>query len=123
MLRVAAALVGILALCGSAHAAAAYVSGDGHEYTLRCTADGYELTSKYPVSRAVGTGAGTRYVTGKEKLYLGRSCDASHKLYGTGSWCWANGGFLATFPEQRFGFPRQELFCEPERDYSQSCQC
>jgi hypothetical protein len=56
-------------------------------------------------------------------LYLGRTCDAYHKLFGYGEWCWANGGFVATFDEHRFGFARQELYCEPERDYDLNCRC
>jgi hypothetical protein len=102
--------------------ATAYVA-DGHEYALRCTKDGYVLTSKYPVKRTIGSGTGTRYVSGREKLHLGRNCDAFTKLNGYGSWCWANGGFFATFGEWRYEFWRQELHCEPERDYELNCRC
>lgn len=109
-------------LCLSSTPSIAYVA-DGHEYDLTCTDDGYQLTSKYPVSRTVGSGAGTRYITERETLYLGRSCDAYLKPYGYGSWCWANGGFVAEFDEERIGFPRQELWCEPERDFDLNCRC
>jgi hypothetical protein len=116
--RVAASAL-VVAFAASAHA---YVS-DGHEYELRCTDDGYQLTSKYSVTRTVGSGAGTRYVSGREELYLGRSCDAYHKLFGYGEWCWANGGFFADFSRHRFEFWRQELWCEPRRDYDLNCRC
>lgn len=46
---------------------AAY-EADGHLYDLRCTKDGYELSSKYPVSRPTGSGAATRHVTAREKV-------------------------------------------------------
>jgi len=111
-----------LILVLSAGTSAAYVSG-GHEYSLQCNADGYQLTSKYPVTRTVGSGAATQYQSGIEKLYLGKSCDAFHKLFGTGDWCWANGGFIADFDGASFGFPRQELFCEPELFDTLNCRC
>lgn len=101
---------------------AAYVS-EGHEYTLRCNASGYELTSKSPITWMTGSGAGTQAVTGVDKLYLGRTCDAAHMVFGTGNWCWANGGFVAQFTDRRFSFPRQELFCEPPRQYEGECRC
>lgn len=101
--------------------AAAYVS-DGHEYDLACTAGGYVLTSKYPITRTTGYGAGTQYVKGREKLYLGRSCDAFAKLQGKGSWCWANGGFFVQFADHRFEFWRQELYCTPD-DFDLRCRC
>ncbi len=114
-------VVAMAITCSSAKAGA-YVS-DGHEYGLRCSKDGWELTSKYPVTRTVGHGAGTEYVAGTEKLYLGKSCDARHKVFGTGRWCWANGGFFADFESHRFEFPRQELWCEPEPEYGSNCNC
>ena len=116
----------ILAACilgaASLDAAAGYISG-GHQYDLACTKDGYQLKSKHPVSRAIGSGAGTRYITERETLFLGRSCDAYLKPFGYGSWCWGNGGFVAEFDEDRIGFPRQELWCERERDYEMNCSC
>jgi hypothetical protein len=109
-------------LAASTIAAEAYVS-DGHEYTLQCNDDGYVLASRYPVTRTVGRGQEMRTASGMERLYLGRSCDAFHKLHGEGQWCRGNGGFVATFPEHRFGFPRQELVCEPERAPHPGCEC
>ena len=105
-----------------ASGANAYVS-DGHEYSSSCNPDGYVLTSLYPISRAVGQGAMTKYVKGIETIYLGRSCDAFHPLYGSGTWCWANGGFVAEFAEARFGFARQELSCQAGSDPGNECLC
>ncbi|MCC1482321.1 hypothetical protein J1C52_11765 [Roseibaca sp. Y0-43] len=100
----------------------AYVSG-GHEYGLTCNPDGYVLTSRYPVARTKGFGAATQVVSGIEKLYLGKSCDAFHPIFGGGRWCWANGGFVAEFAEFRFGFARQELHCEAEPGLGLECLC
>lgn len=111
-----------LGLVGSSTGALAYTA-DNHEYDLTCTRDGYELRSKYPVSRTIGSGASTRVFTEKETLYLGRSCDALLKAYGYGEWCWANGGFVATFGDNQVSFPRQELFCDPAREYEMDCGC
>ena len=101
--------------------AVAYNSGEGHLYDLECRVNGYVLTSVYPVARQVGAGAGRELITEIEKIYFGRSCDAFHKLFGTGSWAWANGGFWADFPNHKFRFGGQELFCEPEPDYYLNC--
>ncbi|MFQ5622509.1 MAG: hypothetical protein ACE5FS_03840 [Paracoccaceae bacterium] len=106
----------------SACAAGPYVSEDGHRYQLVCNDDGVVLTSDQPVSRFVGQGAGTRVVTGIEKLYLGRSCDAWHELFGTGRWGWANYGFWAEFEARRFEFPRQEIICPAPRPYPGPCE-
>lgn len=106
-------------MVGSANA---YVA-DFHEWTLKCSEDGYELTSKYPVSRTTGYGAGTQVITEIEKLYLGKSCDAPHKVLGKGTWCWANGGFKATFDDHEIGFGRQELWCESGQEPQSDCGC
>lgn len=95
----------------SALPATAQVSAEGHFYETTCNASGYVLTSDYPVGRFFGTGAGTTVTTGREVLYLGTSCDAARDGWGAGTWCWANGGFVVTFPEDRIGFPRGELHC------------
>jgi len=103
----------LLFLTLNANMAFSYVSG-GHEYDLICNANGHALSSKYPITRTVNTegyGAATRYISGFEKLYLGRSCDALHSVFGEGEWCWANGGFGATFVDSGIWFARQELFC------------
>lgn len=103
--------------------ASAYMSGEGHEYEMTCNADGYSLQAVYPVGRFVGQGAGSRTVSEREVLSLGRSCDAHVKAFGYGQWCWANGGFRAEFPAGEISFPRQELYCEPEREYESNCRC
>ena len=119
--RTVLAAVAAIALTASAQAAN-YVS-DGHEYKLSCNANGYVLTSVNPIVRTTGSGAGTEQVKGTEIINLGKSCDASHKLFGTGKWCWANGGFRAEFEGHLFGFPRQELYCEPEPTFAGNCSC
>lgn len=116
-----AALAGLLAAM-AARPAPAYIA-DGMEYDISCNADGYVLTSKYPVTRMIGTGVATEAVPGIERIYFGRSCDAYHKLFGTGKWCWANGGFRAEFPDHTFGFGRQELSCPGAEAYDGDCGC
>ena len=96
---------------------------DGHIYDLSCNASGYVLQSRHPLVRTTGVGVGTRIHEGKETLYLGKSCDATHKLFGGGTWCWANGGFIAEFADHRFGFGRQELFCERLSLNDLDCRC
>lgn len=103
-------------------AAHAYVT-DGHEYDLQCNDDGFVLTSRYPVTHVIGQGHDIRPASDIDRLYLGRSCDAYHRLFGEGQWCRGNGGFVATFPQHRFGFPRQELVCESERPPYPDCGC
>lgn len=105
-------------LCIASFGVEAYLS-DGHEYDLKCTSDGYKLRSKHPVSRAVDGSA----VLEVEVLYLGKSCDAVHHLFGDGTWCWANGGFVAEFADHRFAFPRQELSCDRPTGYETNCRC
>lgn len=106
-------LIPVLMLALAATAAAAddiiHVSAEGHQYRYRLNSDGAVLTSLYPVARFEGTGAMTRVITGIETLYLGRDCDAYSKVLGSGSWSWANGGFLVQFPHHSIGFPRQEI--------------
>ena len=102
--------------------AAAYV-GDNHAWTLTCNASGYELTSKYPVSRFIEGGVNSTSTEEIEKLYLGRSCDAEHKVLGKGKWCWANGGFRAEFSSHSIGCPRQALSCPNEADAISGCEC
>ncbi len=88
---------------------APYTSADGHQYTYASNENGAMLESINPVSRFKGQGAGTRVVTGIEKLYLGKSCDAYSKVLGSGAWGWANGGFIVDFPKASVKFPRQEI--------------
>ena len=112
----------IVCLIFDASESFAYVS-NGHEYEGNCNTDGYVLKSKYPVTRTIGKGYKTEYVSGIEKLYLGRTCDAYHEIYGSGRWCWANGGFIAEFADARFPFARQELFCPSDEDLGLECVC
>ena len=102
--------------------ASAYFTDDT-EYEISCNADGYVLTSKQPVTRMVTTPVDAEPMVGIEKIYFGKSCDAFHKLYGKGKWCWANGGFLAEFPGRTFGFARQELNCPGAEAYQGNCGC
>lgn len=103
--------------------ALSYVSSDGHEYDATCNADGYVLTSLFPVARAVGHGAATHHIRGVETLYLGRSCDAYTKAFGHGQWCWANGGFVVEFTGLSVGFARQELYCAARESIGDNCRC
>ncbi|WP_179380718.1 hypothetical protein [Jannaschia marina] len=102
----AAALLAAMAL-----PAAAQVSAGGHIYSTACTASGYVLTSDYPMVRFIRTDTGPQALEGRETLYLGKSCDAARDGFSAGTWCWANGGFSADFPELSIGFPRQSPGC------------
>jgi len=86
-----------------------YISASGHQYRYSLNTDGAVLDSLYPVARFTGTGAMTQIITGIETIYLGRNCDAFSKVLGTGSWAWANGGFVVEFDAVKIGFPRQEV--------------
>ena len=100
-----------------------YVS-DNHSWSLGCNASGYALRSQYPVTRFHEAGAGSTVSQERETLYLGRSCDASHTVLGSGKWCWANGGFVVEFDNSaRMGFPRQELFCPNSDNDFLGCRC
>lgn len=114
----------ILLMLFAVKAGARELTSGGHIYEQTCNSAGFVLTSKFPVSRTVGNvGALQRQVVGIEKLYLGKSCDAFHKLYGYGEWCWANGGIRADFSEGGFGFPRQELYCATNDNLGSNCLC
>lgn len=118
-----AVFLSALVVVAAAQNATAYTSG-GHSYDLTCNDNGYALTSRYPVSRMIGSGASSQVFERIETLYLGRDCDAFHELFGAGNWCWANGGFTAQFQAFRYGFPRQELSCPDfERGFELNCRC
>lgn len=91
--------------------AVAYVSDEGHNYSAICTKHGVVLTSDATVTRQIGHGVGTDYWTGREKLFLGKQCDAMNQIFGKGTWGWANGGFFVTFEGKEITFGRQELYC------------
>ena len=123
MISMAKLLLGAgLATGGPSAAAQGYVA-DGTEYEISCNANGYLLTSKESVTRMTETPVDAEPVTGIEKIYFGRSCDAYHRLFGQGKWCWANGGFIAEFPAHTFGFGRQELNCRGAEPYQGNCGC
>jgi hypothetical protein len=100
-----------------------YVSSEGHQYLKTCNANGFKLTSQFPVARTIGAGAATEYVTDTETLLLGKSCDAYSETFKQGTWCWANGGFRVGFLEKEIGFPRQELSCAGRDGLGDACTC
>ena len=115
----------IILACVLATPAEAYVSSEGHEYISHCTKDGLVLQTEGTVTRTLENGANTQYVRGPETIYLGRGCDAYTKAWGYGTWAWANGGFVVTFPRYEYGFPRQEIYC-PKGDpqpFDEALQC
>lgn len=117
----------ITALLATPHVAAAQdyplYSSAGHEYNLSCNASGYVLKSTYPVARSSGQGAGFRFTSSTETLYLGKSCDAASAHFGDGKWCWANGGIRIDYENSFIGFPRQELSCDVAPDLALVCTC
>ena len=104
---------------------AEYVSSDGHSYNSSCNSNGHKLSSEYPVSRFIeGGGGASRIERGIEVFYLGKSCDVSNKVFGSGTWCWANGGFRIEFDDGALvGFPRQELYCSINDELGMDCRC
>jgi hypothetical protein len=101
------ALLAVVVFAVSPAAAQTYSTADGAEYELVCNTAGYVLT---PFDRSLAP------------LYLGKSCDAVAGEY-SGTWCWANGGFVADFGDLAVEFPRQELICNPAPDYVENCRC
>ena len=99
------------------------ISTAGHVYQMDCNADGYVLTSKNTVSRAVGEGVNTRYHTDIETIYLGRSCDAFSKILGGRMWCWANGGTTVELARLQVTFARPELVCPAIPNLNDGCRC
>jgi hypothetical protein len=80
-------------------------------------------TSKDSVTRMVDTPVDANPVTGSDRIYIGRSCDACYKIFGEGKRCWANGGFIAEFAKHTFGFGRQEPNCQGAEAYQGNCGC
>lgn len=104
-------------------ASADYI-GDNHTWKISCNASGYQLKSKYPVSRFVEAGVNSTTTEAIETIYLGKACDAQHKVLGKGKWCWANGGFNIEFEGgASIGFPRQELSCPNPANDVDGCGC
>ena len=89
---------------------ARWISSLGDAYTALENANGGILTSVYPKFWFVEAGANSHVEEGPDIIYFGKSCDAFHKVFGKGTFGWANGGFAVEFESgQRIGFPRQEL--------------
>jgi len=96
-----------------------YVGAMDNEYVgfdSKANKHGLVLTATGMLYTLKGFGAGTEYIPkGFSKrregmvVYLGKECDAYSKLYGEGSWSWANGGFVVEFKDKRIGFGRQEI--------------
>lgn len=123
MIGLRIAVISAALVTAIAPATAQYV-GDNHTWNLTCNSSGYQLKSKYPVSRFIENGANSRTTEGIETIFLGRSCDAQHTVFGKGKWCWANGGFSVDFAnDQSIGFPRQELSCPNPAYNVDGCNC
>lgn len=75
----------------------AYTSSDSEEFKIKYNNNGAVLISVKNTSK---------------KIYLGKDCDAVSKLYGKGTWAWANGGFIIEFKSKELGFARQEIDIE-----------
>jgi hypothetical protein len=84
------------------------ISADGDEFTVNYNSSGAVLTSVTEKTFLENNASGRSY---KEhlKLYLGKGCDAFSEVYGKGSWSWANGGFIVSYQQRTFSFPRQEI--------------
>ncbi|HAT86238.1 MAG TPA: hypothetical protein DCS30_10020 [Rhizobiales bacterium] len=93
--------------------------GENHVWVLNCNSHGYKLKSKYPLS---WYDENYRYHEKRVTLYMGKTCDASTVSFGKGTWCWANGGFVADLVKRRIGFPRQELICDAQ-SLPMKCRC
>lgn len=90
MFRNKPVLASILILCAPL-LSAAYIDADGNTYQPTTNAHGMALKSP------------------KATIFLGKSCDAFSRVYGKGTWGWANGGFQAKFRKATISFPRQEI--------------
>jgi hypothetical protein len=85
----------------------------GDKFDLKYNAHGAVLTSqstKHFVETPRGkSGAETKVVSRKIKLYLGADCDAASNMHQNGTWGWANGGFSVEFPDVTYSFYRQGI--------------
>lgn len=104
---------------GLAQDAPADYVGENHVWVLNCNSHGYKLKSKYPLS---WYDENYHYHEKRVTLYMGKTCDASTVSFGKGTWCWANGGFVADLVKRRIGFPRQELICDAQ-SLPMKCRC
>jgi hypothetical protein len=122
--------ISTLALLAFMSSAEAFVSHEGHRYDYTCNEHGMVLKSAFPVSRFIEGGAGSKVIEETEIIYLGKNCDARHRLFGNGRLRWANGGFWVNFDNvfiegisimprtHEIYFPRQEILCE---NWTTSC--
>ncbi len=112
----------VTAVAAVPHAGYAFFA-DNHSWSVECNASGYVLISDHPVTRYFEAGAMSRIEQGIETIYLGNSCDAENTHLGAGTWCYANGGFVAEFDSRSIGFPRQEIHCGDTAADIPPCQC
>jgi len=89
-------------------------SSNGDKYIMTCNEDGYILSPRHSTKKLTSVDAA---------INLKSSCVAHSKDLGSGSWCWANGGFLIEFINSKIGFPRQELYCKDYDRLSEQCGC
>jgi hypothetical protein len=111
MIRITPALAGLVLLATPALADDAHwISSWGDAYMALENPNGVILTSVYPKFWFVEQGADSYVVDGPDMIFLGKSCDAYHKVFGDGAFSWGNGGFRAEFEDGTvIGFPRQEM--------------
>lgn len=93
--------------------AAADITAEGRLYRVECNDNGYVLQPRasYPAPAS----------TDPETIYLGSSCDALHRIRGSGSWCWTKAGVTVTLPTGIVFFRDQLLLCG--RTFDPHCAC
>jgi hypothetical protein len=95
-----------ISLSAAVRPASAYIA-DGMEYDVSCSADGYVLTSKYPVTRMIGTDVDTQAVPVVEKSTSAKaatpSTRSSEKAIGAGRMAdsWRSSPITASVSEGR----------------------
>lgn len=85
-----------------------FISSDGDKYIAEFNKHGAVLISENTKYFVENNASGRTQKT-KLKLYLGKDCDSFSKIYGKGTWWWANGGFSVDFANKKIGFPRQHI--------------
>jgi hypothetical protein len=110
-------LVSVIAvfLAGSAGAQSLqYLSTDGAVFAYEKNKHGAVLTSIESLEEPLFANGGDSVGSPPgDILYIGRSCDAFSKDYGSGNWSWTNGGFIIEFPDIRVAFPGQAIDLAP----------
>lgn len=84
--------------------ASAFISSDGDSFDVKYNKHGAVLTSEFVKYRFEGSGASTKIIRKKAKIYLGKNCDVESEYYGKGGWSWENRGFFVQFAEHRLIF-------------------